>query len=174
MRYDDSTAEDSPDNLYVPIANSSERYSFHESEYALLDWLRKWSREHFSTHLIYSWETHLPEGELGFAEETKTVRSGKDFDILGKVTRIKRIDDTFALVWFKDMQGTLFEIRLDTNKFSNVGPEAVLRFRAVILARMQRRDKDLAELKQTSTELSMSELLAYQLETTTHSNVLLF
>ena len=63
--------------------------------------------------MIYSWETLIPEAELGFVQDQKTVRSNKDFDILGKVTRIKRVDDTFAYVWFKDLQGSLFEIRID-------------------------------------------------------------
>ena len=57
-----------------------------------------------------------------------------------------RLDDTFATVWFKDLQGCLFEIRIDTRKFPVVINDAVLRFRSVTLSRTQRRDKNLKEL----------------------------
>jgi uncharacterized protein YbgA (DUF1722 family) len=43
-----------------------------------------------------------------------------------------------------------------------------------MLSRTQRRDKDPKDLKQQVGEMSMSELLAYQLETSTHTNILLF
>lgn len=169
---------DLKENSYVPIANSNDKYSFHDdSEIAIIDALRDWSREHFSKFLIYPFETHLPEGEFGFDDcETKTVRSSKDFDILGKVTRIKRIDDTFATVWLKDLQGTLFEMtRVDTRKFPVIANEAVLRLRSLTLSRTQRRDTDIKTLiEESKSDMTASELSAFQLETNLHTNVLLF
>lgn len=133
-----SRPDDQPSdsNSYIPIANSNDKYSFHDSEIAIIDALRDWSREHFSKCLVYPFDTHIPESEFGFDDEPKTVRSAKDFDVLGKVTRIKRIDDTFATVWLKDLQGTLFEVtRVDTHKFPVITAEAVLRLRSVTLSR---------------------------------------
>lgn len=71
---------------------------------------------------MYDFETYIPQEptyQLGFEENSKTVRtSTKDFDILGKITKIKKLDDTFVIAWFKDFSGTLFEIRIDIRKFS--------------------------------------------------------
>lgn len=104
------------------------------------------------------------------------MRSSKDFDILGKVTRIKRIDDTFATVWLKDLQGTLFEMtRVDTRKFPVIANEAVLRLRSLTLSRTQRRDTDIKTLiEESKSDMTASELSAFQLETNVHTNVLLF
>ena len=69
----------------------------------------------------------------------------------------------------------MFEIRIDTRKFPVVINDAVLRFRSVTLTRTQRRDKDLKELIAANLGgLSTSELLAYLVETSVHTNVLLF
>lgn len=49
------------ESLYLPIANSGERYSFHDSEIAILENLREWSRDYFSKYLVYDFTTHIPE-----------------------------------------------------------------------------------------------------------------
>lgn len=64
----------------MPIANSGERYSFHESEIAILDALREWSRDYFSKVIVHGFETHIPNTEtveLGFTDskEQKTMYS---------------------------------------------------------------------------------------------------
>jgi hypothetical protein len=85
------------------------------------------------------------------------------------------LDDTFSTVWFRDMQGVLFEIRIDVNKFPIVTNNATIRLRSVTLSRNQRRDKDRKEIMaQNLMGLSPAELFAYQVETNTHTNVLLF
>ena len=49
------------ESLYLPIANSGERYSFHDSEIAILENLREWSRDYFGKYLVYDFATHIPQ-----------------------------------------------------------------------------------------------------------------
>ena len=46
---------------YQPILSSSKKYSFHESECAIIDGLRTWSREYFQKNLVFDTETRLPK-----------------------------------------------------------------------------------------------------------------
>ena len=45
---------------YAPIACSTPKYSFHESEMEIIDRLRAWSKEYFEKNLIYDHEVSIP------------------------------------------------------------------------------------------------------------------
>ena len=57
-----------------------------------------------------------------------------DFDLFGQITKVKKLDDVFSQMWFRDWQGTQYEMRVNTQKFPVVHENAVIRLRSVTLA----------------------------------------
>jgi len=45
---------------YTPYASSDSGYSFHESEKAILDNLRKWAANYYKQNHVYDYETYIP------------------------------------------------------------------------------------------------------------------
>ena len=73
------------------------------------------------------------------AASTSTVISSaapkrKDFDLFGQITKVEAQDDVFSLMWFRDWQGVLYEMRVNTQKFPVIEQNAVIRLRSVTVA----------------------------------------
>ena len=58
----------------------------------------------------------------------------KDFDLFGQITKVEAQDDVFSLMWFRDWQGVLYEMRVNTQKFPVIEQNAVIRLRSVTVA----------------------------------------
>ena len=125
---------------------------------AIIDKLRTWSQEYFQRFLMFDHELSIPHGLLapppmptdvamGFeGEETKVqaalvstvVSTGgpkrKDFDLFGQITKVDVQDDMFSMMWFRDWQGVLYEMRVNTQKFPVIHEGAVIRLRSVTVA----------------------------------------
>ena len=104
MKVDSAGEED----RYTPIACSTPKYSFHESECEIIDKLRAWSKEYFEKNLVFDHEVSIPMqvpappvATLG-DEESKTAQPKRDFDVLAQVVKKITLDDVFSMVWFKD------------------------------------------------------------------------
>ena len=104
MKSSDTVEEDK----YTPIACSTPKYSFHESECEIIDKLRAWSKEYFEKNLVFDHEVSIPiqvpAPPIAAAgdEESKAAQPKRDFDILAQVVKTVRLDDVFSMVWFKD------------------------------------------------------------------------
>ena len=66
-------------------------------------------------------------------EEQKQVVQKKDFDILAQVISEQKLDDIFSMVWFKDWQGRLYEMRVNLQRFPVATKGTVIRVRSVTL-----------------------------------------
>ena len=38
----------------------------------------------------------------------------RDFDLFGQITKVEPQDDVFSMMWFRDWQGILYEMRVNT------------------------------------------------------------
>ena len=58
----------------------------------------------------------------------------RDFDLFGQITKVVPQDDVFSVMWFRDWQGVLYEMRVNTQKFPVIHQNAVIRLRSVTIA----------------------------------------
>ena len=58
----------------------------------------------------------------------------RDFDLFGQITKVEPQDDVFSMMWFRDWQGVLYEMRVNTQKFPIIHVNAVIRLRSVTVA----------------------------------------
>ena len=84
---------------------------------------------------------------MGFQEESKTVDVAitstvvssmalkrRDFDLFGQISKVEVLDDSFSRMWFRDWQGVLYEMRVNTNKFPVIEKDAVIRLRSITVS----------------------------------------
>ena len=77
--------------LYSPFCHSkvvNDKYSYHPSEIKILDELRKWSLQYFSTICIFDHETTIPVAKVLDKEGNAYY---KNFDIHGKIIHCENI-----------------------------------------------------------------------------------
>ena len=62
---------------------------------------------------------------MGFEDEENKIQAAitstvvsqakrRDFDLFGQITKVKQLDDLFSQIWFRDWQGVLYEMRVNT------------------------------------------------------------
>ena len=117
-----------PDDPYRPIASSSQKYSFHESECKIVDNLRAWSKEYFERFLVFETETRIPP-PLSKREEVNP--KFRDFDVQARVLSMEKLDDVYSEVILKDLGCQLYSMRVNTQKFPHLEKDNVHRFRSI-------------------------------------------
>ena len=144
------------DLKYYPIGCSSTSLSFDPAEKVILDNLRRWSVEYLKNNQIYPCETNIQS----LQHYKNGVPFFKDFDLIGKLTAIKLLDDRFADVQIKDLAGKVFSMRLDRIRSKIPSHCEVVRVRSALL-------KGVDQLKRKGNQEDPIEV-----EFSNHTNIL--